>query len=213
MGALLPGFGNVNYATVGELNPLLNDPYYITIGIGTRVFLGGTTGYVAWYGTQHAPSAERSENGTPVGGAGTLALIGDLKKMKPGFVKPARYYGYGSTLFIGFGVPIPILNEDILKYVLISNNDISTKIYDYSVQSRNRPVIRKATYAELRSGSVTINGRPVPTVPLSSLKKAREVAEELKCMILRKEFYLSEKTERLPTEHTGNVLDVRGASL
>jgi L-aspartate semialdehyde sulfurtransferase len=213
MGALLPKYGNVNYCTSGELSPLLNDPFYKTIGIGTKVFLGGTWGYVAWQGTQHAPSTERNSSGVPIGGAGTLALIGDLKKMSPKFVKPARYNGYGVSLFIGFGVPIPLLNEEILEGVLIQNKDISTNIFDYSVQSRNRPVVRKATYAELRSGSVNINGVNTPTTPMSSLKNAREVAKELKEMILRKEFYLTEMIESLPLANKGNVLDVRGPSL
>jgi L-aspartate semialdehyde sulfurtransferase len=213
MGALLPKYGNVNYCTSGELSPLINDPYYKTIGIGTRVFLGGTYGYVAWQGTQHSPSAERSGSGVPVGGAGTVALIGDLKKMSPKFIKPARYNGYGVSLFVGFGVPIPLLNEEILQGVLIQNKDIFTNVVDYSVQSRNRPVVKRVSYAELRSGSVNIKGASTPTSPMSSLRMAREVAKELKDMILRKEFYLTEKVESLPLEHKGNVLDVRGPSL
>ena len=31
-----------------QLSPLLNDPEYRTIGIGTRVFIGGTHGYVSF---------------------------------------------------------------------------------------------------------------------------------------------------------------------
>ena len=53
MGTLLPSFGNATYSTSGELSPLLNDPYYRTVGIGTKIFLGGGDGYVAWEGTQH----------------------------------------------------------------------------------------------------------------------------------------------------------------
>jgi len=42
MGILKPKLGNANYSTSGQLSPLLNDPYYKTIGIGTRIFLGET---------------------------------------------------------------------------------------------------------------------------------------------------------------------------
>ncbi len=51
MGSLLPRLGNANYSTSGELSPLLNDPDMRTIGLGTRIFLGGTTGLceLAWY--------------------------------------------------------------------------------------------------------------------------------------------------------------------
>ncbi len=46
MGSLLPPrFSNVTYSTSGELSPpLLNDPYLRTIGLGTRIFLGGGEG-------------------------------------------------------------------------------------------------------------------------------------------------------------------------
>ena len=38
MGTLLPKHGNITYATSGELSPLINDPHYRTIGIGTKSF-------------------------------------------------------------------------------------------------------------------------------------------------------------------------------
>ena len=53
MGILKPDLGNANYSTAGQLSPLLNDPYCKTIGIGTKIFLGGGTGFIAWQGTQH----------------------------------------------------------------------------------------------------------------------------------------------------------------
>ena len=61
MGILKPRLGNANYCSAGALSPLMNDPLYRTIGIGTRIFLGGGTGFVAWQGTQHNPSAPRTE--------------------------------------------------------------------------------------------------------------------------------------------------------
>jgi len=42
MGTLLPRCANVTYATAGELSPLLKDPELRTVGIGTRIFFGGT---------------------------------------------------------------------------------------------------------------------------------------------------------------------------
>ena len=51
MGVLRPNGGNANYATAGELSPLFNDPYYRTIGLGTRIFLGGAKGIC--HGTGH----------------------------------------------------------------------------------------------------------------------------------------------------------------
>ena len=55
MGVLKPRMGSAGYSSAGQLSPLLKDPYYKTIGIGTRIFLGGGIGYVAWPGTQFNP--------------------------------------------------------------------------------------------------------------------------------------------------------------
>ncbi|WP_010250567.1 homocysteine biosynthesis protein [Acetivibrio cellulolyticus] len=210
MGTLLPNCGNVTYSTSGQLSPLLNDPNYRTIGIGTRVFIGGAQGYVAWEGTQHNPGQKRSENGVPMGGAGTLALIGDIKQMDTRFVRAAIFEKYGISLFVGVGIPIPILDEEMLIQTAVRDKDIFTNIYDYSVPSRSRPVLRTVSYEELRSGFVELKGRKVSTAPMSSLKKAREIAELLKQQVKNGEFLISQPVASLPMENKPNSLEVRG---
>ena len=210
MGTLLPKCGNVTYSTTGQLSPLINDPEYRTIGIGTRIFFAGAQGYVAWQGTQHNPQKERSKNGVPKGAAGTLALIGDIRKMDTRFIRAAVFEKYGVTIFVGVGIPIPIIDEDVLLKTTIKNSDIVTSIFDYSNPSRNKPVLRTANYEELRSGSIQINGVEVPTAPLSSLKKAREIADILKNQIGKGKFLLSGHVEPLPAKGTLNNLEIRG---
>jgi uncharacterized protein (DUF39 family) len=210
MGTLLPNCGNVTYSTAGQLSPLLNDPNYRTIGIGTRVFLAGTQGYVAWEGTQHNPGQKRGENGVPIGGAGTLALIGDIKQMDTRFVRAAIYEKYGVSLFVGVGIPIPILDEEMLIQTCVKDKDIFTNIYDYSVPSRSRPALRTVSYEELRSGFVELNGRKTPTAPMSSLKKAREIAELLKQQVKSGEFLITQPVASLPLQNKPNSLDIRG---
>ena len=212
MGTLLPKFGNVNYSTTGEISPLLNDPLYRTIGVGTRIFLGGAQGYVAWEGTQHNPCQVRGENSVPVGSAATLALIGDLKQMDTRFIRAAVFEKYGVTMFVGVGIPIPILDEEMASFVAVRDKDIYTNIYDYSVPSRSRPVIRKVSYEELRSGSVALDGRRVPTAPLSSLKVAREIAELLKAQIAQGEFLLQEPVMPLPLDTSPKPLEMVGVA-
>lgn len=209
MGTLLPHQGNVSYSTSGELSPLLNDPYYRTIGIGTRAFLGGAQGYVAWQGTQHNPGQVRNEHGIPMGGSGTLALIGDLKAMKRDYLRAAVFHGYGVSMYVGIGIPIPILNTQIAKEVGIRNRDIQATIYDYSSPHRSRPSLGRVSYDELRSGHIDLCGKSVPTMPLSSLKKAREIADVLKQEILRGEFLLTEAVQQLPLENSVKSLEIR----
>ncbi len=209
MGILLPRFGNVTYSTAGQLSPLLNDPYMRTIGVGTRIFLGGAQGYVAWHGTQHNPARARGENGVPVGGAGTLSLIGDLKAMKSEFLKAAVFKNYGVSMFVGVGIPIPVLDVDMARCVAVRDRDIKTMLFDYGVPGRNRPTLKVVDYAELRSGAVELGGRKVRTAPLSSLYKARQIAAELKEWIRRGEFFLQEPAAPLPADATVKPFDMK----
>ncbi len=208
MGKLLPHFGNVTYSSAGQLSPLLNDPYYRTIGIGTRIFLGGAEGYIAWQGTQHNPGKERLANGTTVGPAGTLALIGDLKKMNSSFLKAAIFYRYGISMYIGIGIPIPVIDDEMVEFLKVRDEDIFTEIYDYSVHRRNKPSYGRVNYKQLRSGEITLKGKKIQTGSLSSYSKARDIAAILKKWISEGEFYLTNPVAPLPSEEKFNVLNV-----
>ncbi len=205
MGVLKPRLGNANYSTSGQLSPLLNDPHYKTIGVGTRIFLGGGTGYVAWQGTQHNPSALRGDNGVPRRPAGSLAVIGDLKQMKPEWLVGTSFLGYGCTLTVGIGVPIPILSEEILRYTAVTDSQILAPVIDYSVAypERKPDVLAEVSYAELKSGRVTIQDQEVPTASLSSYPKAAEIARTLKEWIEKGEFLLTEPVAPLPGVDSG----------
>ncbi len=197
MGTLLPNFGNVTFSSAGQLSPLINDPYLETIGIGTRIFLGGGTGYVIGEGTQHNTEVERI-NDVPVKPAATLMVKGDLKQMNNKFLKGGYVHKYGTTLYVGIGIPIPILNESLARFCSISDAQIFANVIDYAVPRRSKPLIRKISYAELRSGKITINDEEVPVSSLSSYKKASEIASELKNLILRKDFLLTQAVAELP---------------
>jgi len=206
MGTLLPQYGNVTYCTSGELSPLLNDPELRTIGIGTRIFLGGAQGYVAWEGTQFVRNKREMDDGNIMYAGATLAVVGDLKEMSTEYIRAATFERYGTTLFVGIGIPIPVLDEEMMKFLSIRNRDIYTQVVDYSVPRRAKPIIRMVTYEELRSGSIELNGKKVPTAPLSSLKKARDIANALKDSIKAGNFYLQEPIQKLPEERKFNPL-------
>jgi len=205
MGMLKPNLGNANYCSAGQLSPLLKDPYYRTIGIGTKIFLGGGVGYVAWQGTQHNPSVLRKDNGTPQVPAGTIAVIGDLKQMQPKWLIGTSMLGYGVTLIVGIGVPIPVLDEDTIRYAAIKDKEIYTQIIDYSSNYPNcvPGSLGEVNYEELKSGKITIQGKDVPTGNLSSYSKAREISEELKTRINKGDFILSEAIAPLPQADSG----------
>ncbi len=205
LGVLQPNLGNANFSSAGQLSPLLNDPYYRTIGIGTKIFLGGAQGFVSWEGTQHNPTAPRGENGVPKEGAGTIAVIGDMKKMNARYIRGVSVMGYGASMAVGIGIPIPIIDEDMIRFVTVKDEDILAPVVDYSMAypSNKIKVLSYVNYRDLRSGEVEIKGKKVPTASLSSYPIAREIANTLKTWILKGEFLLTEKVASLPGVESG----------
>ncbi len=194
MGTLKPGMANANYCSAGELSPLFNDPLFKTIGIGTRIFLGGAQGYVSWSGTQHKKDVQRALNGTPLTPAGTLFVMGNLKEMSPEWLVGQSIRGYGVSLSVGLGIPIPILNEEMATFTSVSDADLFTQVVDYGhdyPQGISKSY-GQVSYAELKSGTIMIQGKEIPTVPLSSMIKARKIAMLLKESIKKGTFLLGE---------------------
>lgn len=200
MGILKPHMGNANYSTSGQLSPLFNDPFYRTIGMGTKIFLGGGVGYVSWYGTQHHPDVPRGENGVPLSPAGTLAVIGDLKQMSSRWLRGVSFLGYGVSLMVGIGIPIPVLDEEVLKYTAVSDEEIFAPIVDYSEAYPQMlgETLGRVSYAQLKSGEIIIGDKTVPTAPLSSYYGARQIAAILKEWIMKGEFLLTKPVFTLP---------------
>jgi len=207
MGTLLPSFGNANFSTSGELSPLLNDPEMRTIGVGTRIFFGGTTGYVAWHGTQFNTGKPVNKYGVPVGNSATLALIGNAAEMSTHFIRAAYFEKYGVSMFVGVGIPIPVLDEDMARRVMVRNNQIETNIMDYGLPDHN--ILGRTDYQSLFSGEITINGMKIRTAPLSSIKVAREIAKILKAEITAGRFLLTEPVEHFQRTSGLNSLEIR----
>lgn len=207
MGSLLPRLGNANFSTSGELSPLLNDPEMRTIGMGTRIFLGGTTGYISWHGTQFKTDAELNEHGVPVSNAATLAVIGDASKMSPEFIKAAYYEKYGVSMFVGIGIPIPVLDEEMAARLMIRNEQITTRILDYG--DPDHPELGRTNYRELMSGEIELNQKKIKTASLSSIFQARKIADILKKQVSEGRFLLTEPVEMFPKNKGLNSLGIR----
>jgi len=198
MGTLLPGLRNATYSTSGELSPLLNDPELRTIGIGTRIFLGGTVGFVVWPGTQFNTSKPVNHFGIPVSNARTIAVIGNLKEMSAEFIQAAYFDKYGTSLFVGLGIPIPVLDEEIARFVSIRNDQIETSVLDYGTPGM--PKLGQVTYAELRSGFIKLGADRIRTAPVASLSKARKIADILKKMIEAGNFVITQPVQMFPAQ-------------
>ncbi len=204
MGTLLPNLRNATYSTSGELSPLLNDPEFRTIGLGTRIFLGGTQGFVVWPGTQFHTTRPKNEFGIPTTNAATIAVMGNLKEMSPEYIQAAYFEKYGVSMFVGIGIPIPVLDVDIARRVSINNSQIETSVLDYGMAGT--PKLGQVTYAELKSGFIKVQGKKIRTAPVASLAKARKIAVELKNWLLNGEFEISKPVQMFPKNTSLNSL-------
>jgi uncharacterized protein (DUF39 family) len=213
LGPLQPRLANAVYSNPGALSPLLNDPDLQLIGIGTRIFLGGGIGYVAWEGTQHFPLQKRLPNHTPIGPAATLALIGDAKQMDARWVRGCYFKSYGPSLMIGVGVPLPVLNEEVVAHCAVQDNDLVAPIVDFSIPRRVRPTFGLVSYAQLKSGRIAIEGKPVRVAPLASLFLSRQVTIALKQWIEAGKFTLAEPVAPIPKERSFLPQDIWGAQV
>jgi uncharacterized protein (DUF39 family) len=202
LGELKPCLGNAVYANPGAIAPLWNDPDLRLIGIGTKIFMGGGIGYVAWEGTQHFPLQKRLPNRTPVAPAATLALIGDAKQMQPQWVKGCYFRNYGASLMIGVGIPLPVIDEEVVAKASVSDAEIMTSVFDFAIARRVKPSFGAVSYAELKSGMIKIDGVKVRTAPISSIYRSLQVAETLKSWILAGEFTLTEPVAFLASDRS-----------
>ena len=199
MGKLLPHYGNVTYSSAGQLSPLLNDPKLRTIGIGTRIFLGGGVGYVAWEGhpvqDQRGHEERRARGRRPA----SLALIGDLRGMSTEFVRALNFQKYGLSLGLGIGVPIPILDEDMMRCVLDQRRaDLRPAARLLGAVTQPQADQGGHTTPNCVPARIELYGKKVKTSSLSSYYKARKIAGRLKKWIEEGEFLSPSRWPRCP---------------
>jgi len=121
--------------------------------------------------------------------------------MDPRWVVGVSMLGYGCSLAVGLGVPIPVLNEEMARFTGVSDEEIFTQIIDYG---QDYPLgesksLGQVSYSQLKSGTIRFNGKDVHTVPMSSYTRAQEVATILKQWIQSGEFLLTEPVVPMPT--------------
>lgn len=202
LGPLAPRFGNAVYCNPGAIAPLFNDPDLQLIGVGSRIFLGGGIGYITGEGTQHFPLQKRLPNRTPIGPGATLGVMGDARTMNPQWVRGCYLRNYGPALMLGVGLALPVLHEGVVERCAIEDGDIMAPIVDFAIPRRVRPTFGLVSYAQLKSGAITIEGKTVRTAPLSSIYFAQQIAQELKQWITAGQFMLTEPVASIPLDRS-----------
>ncbi|MHC4758910.1 MAG: homocysteine biosynthesis protein, partial [Planctomycetota bacterium] len=121
------------------------------------------------------------------------------------------FRGYGVSLAMGVGIPIPVLNEDILKRTCIRDRDILAPVIDYSddYPQNTGKVIAHVNYEQLRSGEIEVEGKKIAVGSLSSYRKALEIAYLLADEIRNGDFQVTEPIAYLPKDTTMKPLSIR----
>jgi uncharacterized protein (DUF39 family) len=99
---------------------------------------------------------------------------------------------------LGVGVPLPVLSEEVVNSCAVQDLDIVAPIVDFSIPRRVRPTFGLVSYAQLKTGRITIEGKSVRVAPLASVFLSRQVAVELKQWIEKGEFTLTEPVASIP---------------
>jgi uncharacterized protein (DUF39 family) len=88
------------------------------------------------------------------------------------------------------------------RFTGVSDEEIFTHVIDYGHDYTNG-IARdygKVSYADLKTGQIEVAGKKLSTSPLSSVVKAREIAETLKGWIMDGKFHLGEPVDYFPTD-------------
>lgn len=175
--------------------------------------MGGGVGYIVGEGTQHFPLQKRLPNRTPIGPAATLALVGDARQMNRDWVRGCYFHNYGPSLMLGVGVPLPVLNETVVERCAVRDEELVAPVVDFSIPRRVRPTFGLVSYAQLKSGKITVDGKSVRVAPLASIPRSRQVAAELKAWIEAGTFTLSEPVAPISSDRTFVPQDVWGLQI
>jgi uncharacterized protein (DUF39 family) len=127
--------------------------------------------------------------------------------MSPRWLRGTSFTGYGVSLTVGIGIPIPILDEEILRHTMVRDEDIWAQVIDYS-EAYPQCIpgsLAEVNYRDLKSGKITVQGKEIPTAGLSSYFRAKEIAQTLKEWIKTGKFLVTKSVEPLPSVDSGIV--------
>ncbi len=127
-----PCWNGASVSGCGHLNPVQNDPFLETIGVGTRILLNGAEGFVLGTGTRSSP--ERPN----------LSGFADMHRMDPEYMGGFNT-SCGPECVTSWAVPIPVLSERVLESIAAPDRSIPLPVMDVA----KRKEIGKATYGDV----------------------------------------------------------------
>ena len=120
----------------GDINPLQNDPGLNVIGVGTRILLNGGVGYIMGTGTRSSPEKPN------------IAAFAGMKSMVPEMMGGV-VTSLGPECNTSVAIPIPVLDDTVLRNLLITNDRIPLPVADV----RDRIPFAATSYADVWDGT------------------------------------------------------------
>ena len=178
-GTLLGPAANALYSCGGAGSIGLTMPGLALLGPGSPVLVGGALGWVVGAGSGHQPDCRRQASGHARSPGAAAAVSVDLHELRPEWVRPCVFEGHGSALLITVAAPVPLINAAVARQAAAGPYELEAPVLDLSVPRRVKPSLGSATYGELLSGTITVQGRPVACAPSHSPRLAAAAAEAL----------------------------------
>jgi putative methanogenesis marker 16 metalloprotein len=141
----------------GDINPLQNDPALKATGVGTRILLNGGPGYIMGPGTR---SCRERPN---------IAAFADMRHMVPemmgGFIT-----SLGPECTTSVAIPIPVLDDEILSYLMVKNEDIPLPV----AEIHDRAPFAVSHYGEIWDGTdLTVTCSPDTCIRCDACEAAK----------------------------------------
>ncbi len=178
-GPLLGLHGNALYNCGGADSIGLAMPGLALLGPGSPVLVGGGIGWVIGCGSSHQPQPRRLASGHARSPGAVAAVCVDLQELRPEWVRPCFFDGQGSALLVAIAAPIPLISAAVAAQAAVTDDHLDVPVLDLSIPRRIKPTYGWVSYSELRSGTIQVEGRPVPSAPAHSPRLAGSIAVEL----------------------------------
>lgn len=127
-----PCWNGASVSGCGHLNPVQNDPFLETIGVGTRVLLNGAEGFVLGRGTRSSPEKPN------------LSGFADMHKMDPEYMGGFATSS-GPECVTSWAVPIPVTSDRVLESVASPDRSIPLPVMDVVTRTQ----IGKTSYGDV----------------------------------------------------------------
>jgi uncharacterized protein (DUF39 family) len=178
-GPVLGPFATALYSCGGAGSIGLTMPGLGLLGPGSPVLVAGAIGWVSGAGSGHNPNPRRQASGQASSPGACCAVAVDLHGLQRRWLRASRGEGQASGLLVAMAAPVPLVNGTVARQAALDNGQLEAPVLDFAIPRRVKPSFGSASYAQLHSGQLELEGRRLRCAPAHSPRLAASIAEEL----------------------------------